>query len=128
MANFIGQGAFEAIIRSNRANAEAEALRACETSARELGKRVQKTLGRGDPRNGHLADTINVFQSNATTWTVEVGSSSQEYAAALEFGHLSPDGSRVPAKKFFFPSVKIMNKKHRRRILAWFRKALKVGT
>jgi phage gpG-like protein len=124
MANFIGQGAFEAIIRSNRANAEAEALRACETSARELGKRVQKTLGRGDPRNGHLADTINVFQSNATTWT----SSSQEYAAALEFGHLSPDGSRVPAKKFFFPSVKIMNKKHRRRILAWFRKALKVGT
>ena len=56
---------------------------------------------------------------------MKVGDSGLKYAAPLEFGHGNPDGSRTPPRKFFFPNVRIINKKHGRRLRRWFRKAIK---
>ena len=116
---------FEDYIAKARRDAEAEAMRACEMSAKELEARVKASLGKGDPRNGHLIDSVTAYKKDATTWAVKVGDSGLKYAAPLEFGHGNPDGSRTPPRKFFFPNVRIINKKHGRRIRRWFRKAIK---
>lgn len=122
-----GVDAFNDYLEKAKRDAEAEALRACEMSAKELEALVKATLGRGDPRNGHLIESVQAYRKDDTTWAVKVGSEALKYAALLEFGHGNPDGSRTPPRKFFFPAVKIMNKRHGRRIRRWFRKALRAS-
>lgn len=120
-----GLNEFNDLLERAKRDAEAEAMRACEVSAKELEALVKATLGRGDPRNGHLIDSVVAYRVDDTTWGVKVGSEALKYAAPLEFGHGNADGSRTPPRKFFFPAVKIINKKHGRRIRRWFRKAIK---
>jgi hypothetical protein len=120
-----GVGQFELYLNKARDDAQAEARRACSVSADELVQRVKAAVPRGDPRNGHIVDSVEKFQDGPDTFGVRIGGDATPYAAALEFGHAAPDGTRVPPQKVFFPSVKIINKRHGRRIRRWFRKAIK---
>ena len=88
-------------------------------------QRVKASIGRGDPRNGHIADSVHAVKKDDKTYAVVIGSDAMPYAAPLEFGHGNADGSRTPPQKVFFPNVKIINKRHGRRIRRWFRKAIK---
>lgn len=120
-----GNSDFEAYLQQARAAASEEAKRACKVSADELVNRIKAAVPRGDPRNGHIVDSVHSYQVDENTIAVKIGSEATPYAAALEFGHAAPDGSRVPPQKVFFPQVRVINKKHGRRIRRWFRKAIK---
>lgn len=125
MSKFAGQDQFEAYLRNARANAEREARRACELAANEAAALAKASVSKGDARGGHIQDSIRVVKIDADTWAVKVGDAAREYAAPLEFGHAAPDGSRVPPRKFFFPAIRVVNKRHRARIRRWFRKAIR---
>lgn len=128
MANrFKGQDQFETYLRQAKAAAQAEARRACQTSAEELAARVKRAVPKGDPRHGHIQDAVEVYQKDSDTWAVKVGDSARPYAAFLEFGHRDPGGGRVAPLKFFFPSVKVINKRHRAKLRRWFRKAIRAS-
>lgn len=127
MNKFGGQTAFDTYIAQVRAAAESEALRACEVAANEAAAKAKASVPKGDPRHGHIQDSIRVEKRDATTWAVVVGDEARRYAAPLEFGHRAPDGSRVPPKKFFFPVIRVINKRHRARVRRWFRKAIRAG-
>ena len=120
-----GVSDFEQYLTKARRDAEAEAKRACQVSADELVQRVKNAVPKGDPRGGHIQDSVHSYQKDEHTIAVKIGGGATPYAAALEFGHAAPDGSRVPPQKVFFPSVRIINKRHGRRIRRWFRKAIK---
>lgn len=122
---FTGIAQFEAYLKEVRVAAEAEAMRACKVSADELVQRVKASVPKGDPRNGHIQDSVHAYKKDDKTYAVKIGSEAMVYAAPLEFGHGNADGSRTPPQKVFFPNVKIINKKHGRRIRRWFRKAIK---
>lgn len=125
MNKFYGQDAFDLYVQMARLTAEDEAIRACKVTCEELAAKVKKSVPVGDPRAGHIKDSVQVFRKDRMTYGVRIGSEATPYAAALEFGHAAPDGSRVPAQKVFFPHVRVINKKHGRRMRRWFRKALK---
>lgn len=116
---------FDAYLLQARTAAEASAKRVCQESADELVARVKRSVPKGDPRGGHLQDSVHSYQKDDHTVAVKIGSEAMPYAAALEFGHAAPDGSRVPAQKVFFPNVRVVNKKHGRKIRRQFRKAIK---
>lgn len=120
-----GVSDFESYLKKARTDAEAEAKRACDVAADELVARVKAAVPRGDPRNGHIVDSVQKYQKDEHTVAVKIGGDATPYAAALEFGHAAPDGSRVPPQKVFFPQVRVINKRHGRRIRRWFRKAIK---
>lgn len=124
---FGGQSQFEGYLRAAKEAAEAEARRACRVSADELAARVKAAVPKGHPERGHIQDSVEVFQKDADTFGVRVGNDAQPYAAFLEFGHRDRAGNRVRPLKFFFPSVRIINKRHRARLRRWFRKALKAS-
>ncbi len=121
MAEMKGVREFERALAQAKADVRREAMRACQTSAVELAERVKAAVGRGDARNGHIADKVIAYQKDDSTWAVKVDS---EYAAPLEFGHKTGSGRAAP-KKFFFPSVKVMNRKHGRKIRRWVRNVLR---
>lgn len=128
MANRLaGQDQFEAYLRAAKAAAQAEARRACQTSAVDLAAKVKAAVPRGDPRRGHIQDSVTVYQKDPDTWAVKVGDEARPYAAFLEFGHRDSGGGRVAPLKFFFPSVKVINKRHRAKLRRWFRKAIKAS-
>ena len=126
--SFGGQGAFEGYLAQAKRETQAEARRACEASANELAARVKRTIPKRDPERGHLVDSVTVFRKDADTWATKIGDDAQQYAAFLEFGHVTHNGvTRANPLKGFFPSVRIQNKKHRRTLIRWFRKALKAN-
>ncbi|MGQ2972064.1 MAG: HK97 gp10 family phage protein [Brevundimonas mediterranea] len=123
--SWTGLGDFETYLKKAREDAASEARRACQVSADELVQRVKNSVPKGDPRNGHITDSVHAYKKDEDTFAVKIGGEATPYAAALEFGHTAPDGSRVPPQKVFFPNVRVINKKHGRRIRRWFRKAIK---
>ena len=123
--SFGGQNQFESYLKAAREAAEAEARRACQVSADELAARVKGAVPKGHPERGHIQDSVVTFQKDANTWGVRVGNDAQPYAAFLEFGHRDRAGNRVRPLKFFFPSVRVTNKRHRARLIRWFRKAIR---
>lgn len=127
MSKFAGQDQFERYLREARVNAESEARRACELAANEAAALARASVPRGDPRAGHIQDSIRVEKRDADTWAVVVGDAGSPYAAPLEFGHKAPDGTRIAPKKFFFPAIRVINKRHRARIRRWFRKAIRAA-
>ena len=124
-----GVSDFEQYLTKARADAEAEAMRAIHMSADELVDRVKRSIKRGPDKNGHIADSVHKYMEDEKTVSVKIGGDAVPYAAALEFGHHEGFGpgkkGRVPPQKVFFPNVRIINKRHGRRIRRWFRKAIK---
>jgi hypothetical protein len=97
-----------------------------EKAAKQVGQRVKGNIP-VHPKAPHLKDTIVVAQGDARLleWTVDVGNSSVPYAGPLEYGHRTKQGAHVPAVKFFWPVVRIVNKLHRQRMRRAIRKAVK---
>lgn len=122
------QAAFDNAVRAARQVAQDEARKIVAKTAQELAARVQSATPLGDPKHGHIRESVEAVQVDADTWKVTIGGSSQPYAAALEFGHAAGiNGDRVPPQKVFFPSVRIMNRKFGRAIRRALRKAIRNG-
>ena len=51
----------------------------------------------------------------------------QDTARLVEFGHISPDGVKVPAKPYFYPTYRARKKGIKRRLRAAARKAFKAA-
>lgn len=74
----------------------------------------------------HIRDSVEVVDGKTLMKEkiIRIGNSALVYAAPLEFGHMAK-GKHVPANPFFFPVVRIMNKKHRNGMRYALRKVLK---
>ncbi|HEY0011559.1 MAG TPA: hypothetical protein VGB79_01755 [Allosphingosinicella sp.] len=75
----------------------------------------------------HLRDTIRkeVVAGQSLAVGISIGNDDLPYAAPLEFGHLTKGGKHVPAQPFFFPVVRIMNRRYRNRVRYAVKKALR---
>ncbi|MDO1559823.1 HK97 gp10 family phage protein [Brevundimonas sp. 2R-24] len=103
------------------------ARQALEKSTDEAVSLIQRNVAT-HPDAPHIRDTVRAEPGRSDlSIDVVMGSEEAPYAAPLEFGHMAPDGSHVPAQPVFYPAVKVVRKRHRSRIAREVRKALKDG-
>jgi len=86
---------------------------------RREAERFQRVAKRNAPRSNdgpHIADTIALTPGDAekAEYVVGIGDDALIYAAALEYGHVAPDGSWVEGEHFWLPAKKISVRRHRR--------------
>lgn len=100
--------------------------KANKTSADEFMNLVRVAVPQ-DPkaRGGHLVESLIETSTGPTGWSVSIGSASEPYPAHLEFGHRSRGATHVPAKPFWYPSLRVVRKRNTARILAAQRAAIK---
>lgn len=125
MDRFKGSAEFDRLLDDTRRDVIAQAEIDCKKSADQLAGRVKRAVPLGDPRGGHIRSSVVVIKQDTADYKVTIGGDGQPYAAALEFGHKAPDGTRVPPQKVFFPSVTRTNKTHRARIIRNFKKIVR---
>lgn len=96
------------------AAAKAKMRLANEDSARFMWGSVRIALKRGDPKGGHLEDTVRVEKGQTETgYLTKVGDAAHPYPLHLEGGHKAPDGSHVPPNPFWNPARKRALKRHK---------------
>lgn len=126
MANgmWSGQQQFQALLNAMPKKVEDAMKAVVEKTADDTVKRL-KIVAPVHPDAPHLRDTIRKEKGkDDLTYEVKVGSSTLIYAPFVEFGHRK-HGKHVPAQPFFFPTIKIMRRRFRQRLIRAIRKALK---
>lgn len=73
----------------------------------------------------HLAGSIRTGPGrHELEAEASVGDANVPYPAHLEWGHIAPDGTRVPGKPFWFPALRIMRKRFKGRASRAAKKAV----
>lgn len=97
--------------------AKARMAKANEQSAGDMAGTARLLLKRGDPKGGHLEDTIRVEKGETETgYLTRVGGPGQPYPLHLEAGHKAADGSHVPPQPFWYPAKRKWAKAHKRKM------------
>jgi hypothetical protein len=83
-----------------------------------------------EKRPGELRDSITAYpaQGRPGAWRIIVkaqDSKGRYYGSYVEFGHNTPDGTRVPADPFFWPTYRARKRGLRARILRPARKLIR---
>lgn len=83
-----------------------------------------------EQRSGELRDSITAYpvQGRPASWRIIVKARDEKgryYGSYVEFGHNKPDGSRVPADPFFWPTYRARKRGLRARILRPARKLIR---
>lgn len=107
--------------------AREEIKKANDRNADEFMGLVRRILVKGDPRNGHLVDTLEKQDGEDTGVIVTIGGPAAPYPLHLEGGHRAPDGSHVPAKPFWNPAKRVLRPKTRGRASRAMSKAAKIA-
>jgi len=76
-------------------------------------------------RGAHLVDTLEQTSVPPTGAQVSIGTAAVPYPLHLETGHRARDGSHVPAKAYWFPAKRVVQKGSRARTLRSYRAAIK---
>jgi hypothetical protein len=101
-----------------------------ERSADDYAGLLRRIIARGDPKDGHLVDTIRKDASEASEvgFSVSIGDAAHPYPLHLETGHRAADGTHVPAKPAIFPARRVVAKRHKGRVARASSKAVKIVT
>jgi hypothetical protein len=86
-------------------------------NAQDFAGQVRQFLPVGDPRRGHLVDTLKVEagEKSETAAVVTIGGPEAPYPLSLETGHRNADGSHTPAQPYWFPARRAVKGKAGRR-------------
>jgi hypothetical protein len=95
----------------------AQMLGANLTSATEFEAFIRRGLPRGTPEDGHLVDTLQLRRGkeSRTAILVSIGDAEQTHILHREAGHRNADGSHTPAKPLWYPALRVLKKRHRKR-------------
>ena len=96
-------------------------------SADEFMKLVARNIPRGDPKDGHLADSLKKEDAtrSETGVAVSIGDAAHPYPMHLEGGHRTANGKHVPGKPFWNPAKRVLVKRHRSRSARGVNKVIK---
>jgi hypothetical protein len=110
MLRTMPKAARDEMLRNNRKNAD------------DFASTYKGALGKGDPRNGHLVDTVEVGQlqangvrGSALGVAVSVGDAEHPYPLHLEGGHIGPDGNLVAPQPAWNPAKQVVKRRARSR-------------
>jgi hypothetical protein len=120
--------AFNGDIAKVPAALKTAAFDSVDKSAAQMEKIAKFATPVDDKSHGtHIRDSIRTENGDASIHErlVTIGDAAHEYVLPLEYGHVAPDGSHVPANPFWIPSTRKVNKAHKGRIARAIRKALR---
>lgn len=110
---------------AKRAIAEAN-----QKNAHDMAALVLRTIPRGNPADGALADSVGVVEGaqGDGAYLTTIGSAKTPYVLHLEAGHRNADGTHTPGKPFWNPSKRVVKKRARGRAARALTKAVKAVT
>jgi hypothetical protein len=125
-AKVAGLAALEAKIARIPGSIRDAAKDANDQNALDFMRQVHAIIPRDDKAGEHLADTlVKEAGKTSTAVRVAIGGPEAPYPAHLEFGHRGPDGKHVPAKPFWFTTLRVMRRRFRDRASRAASKAIK---
>lgn len=103
-----------ALVNSSTARGSVRAANA--KSADEMAALVRAIIPRGNDEEGHVADTLKRFQEGDWGEGVSIGDAAHRYPLHLEAGHRDKGGKHVPAKPYWYPSLRVLRKRSKGRV------------
>jgi hypothetical protein len=115
MLALAGPEAQQVIAKANRLNAE------------DMRATVARIIPHGDPRDGHISESLLTGELPPTASFVSIGNDRTPYPLHLEVGHRDRAGNHVPGKAFWYPAKRVTKKKAHGRLVRAERIAIKAA-